>query len=104
MQVGDMRQFLENQQGKVQKRKEEEKRIKKGIYQMQVMIDCQNMETFDKEQKKSKERVQQSEEAQKETESQSRERKKTDAKTEMEKMLSAVGKNLNFADSSNAQA
>lgn len=103
MQVGDMRQFLENQQGKVRKRKEEEKRIKKGVYQMQVMIDGQNMETFDKEQKKSKERVQQSEEVQKESESQNRERKKTDVKTEMEKMLSAVGKNLNFASGGNAQ-
>ena len=96
MQVGDMRQFFETQQGKVRMRKEEEKRIKKGVYQMQMMIDCQNMETFDKEEKKSKERVQESEAAQKEAEGQSREQKKTDAKTEMEKMLSTVGKNLNY--------
>lgn len=103
MQVADMRQFLENQQGKVRMRKEEEKRIKKGVYQMQMMIDCQNMETFDKEEKKSRERVQQSEAGQKEAENQSREQKKTDAKTEMEKMLSAVGKNLNFTGGSTAQ-
>ena len=97
MQVRDMRQFFENQQGKVKMRKEEEKRIKKGVYQMQMMIDCQNMETFDKEAKKSRERVEESQAAQKETENQSREQKKTDAKTEMEKMLSTVGKNLNYA-------
>ena len=103
MQVADMRQFLENQQGKVRMRKEEEKRIKKGVYQMQMMIDCQNMETFDKEEKKSRERVQQSETGQKEAENQRREQKKTDAKTEMEKMLSAVGKNLNFTGGSTAQ-
>lgn len=47
--------------------------------------------------------VSKSEEGQKEAESQSRERKKTDVKTEMEKMLSAVGKNLNFASGGNAQ-
>lgn len=96
MQVRDMRGFFESQQGKVKMRKEEEKRIKKGVYQMQMMIDCQNMETFDKEAKKSKERVQESEAGQKEAESQSQEKKKTDAKTEMEKMLSTVGKNLNY--------
>lgn len=96
MQVGDMRQFFEAQQGKVKMRKEEEKRIKKGVYQMQMMIDCQNMETFDKEAKKSRERVQESEAAREETENQSWEQKKTDARTEMEKMLSAVGKNLNY--------
>ena len=103
MQVADMRQFLENQQGKVRMRKEEEKRIKKGVYQMQMMIDCHNMETFEKEEKKSRERVQQSETGQKEAENQRREQKKTDAKTEMEKMLSAVGKNLNFTGGSTAQ-
>ena len=96
MQVRDMRDFFASQQGKVKMRKEEEKRIKKGVYQMQMMIDCQNMETFDKEDKKSKERVQESEAGQKEAENQSQEKKKTDAKTEMEKMLSAVGKNLNY--------
>ena len=87
---------MENQQGKVRMRKEEEKRIKKGIYQMQVMIDGQNMETFDKEEKKSKERVSKSEEGQKEAESQSRERKKTDVKTDKRAEANSIDNSKNL--------
>ena len=94
MQIGDMQQFRENQLLKVERRKQEEKQIKKGIYQMQMMIDCQNMETFDKEAEKSKERTEVSRMEQKRAESQDQEHKKTDVHTEMEKMMSVVGKSI----------
>ena len=52
MQIGDMQQFMGQQQSKVERRAEEMKKIKKGIYQMQVMLDSQNEETLLKESKK----------------------------------------------------
>lgn len=96
MQIGDMQQFKQSQLSKVERRKQEEKRIKKGIYQMQMLIDCQNMETFDKEAQKSKERTELSRMEQEKAESQGQERKKTDVQTEMEKMLSVAGKSMNI--------
>ena len=57
MQIGDMQQFRESQLSKVERRRQEERQIKKGIYQMQMLIDCQEMETFDKEVKRGKERT-----------------------------------------------
>ena len=92
MQIGDMQQFRESQLSKVERRRQEERQIKKGIYQMQMLIDCQEMETLDKEAKRSQERTEVSRMEQKKAEGQGREQenKKTDVHTEMEKMLSVV--------------
>ena len=88
MQIGNMQEFREQQMGKVKKRMEEEKKIKKGIYQMQVMIDAQSQETFDKECKRTeKQNPGQKTEGEK-SDTKRREAKKLDAQTEMEKMLS----------------
>lgn len=94
MKIGNIQQFKESQLSKVERRKEEEKQIKKGIYQMQMMIDCQNMETFDKECEKSKERTGDSRIKAAEAAEESREMQKTDNNTEMEKMLAVVGKGI----------
>ncbi len=41
MKIGNVKDFMQQQSGKVKERQEEMKRIKKGIYQMQVMLDAQ---------------------------------------------------------------
>ena len=55
--IGDMQEFKASQLRRVEQKKEEEKQIKKGIYQMQVLIDSQLGETFDKEVERSRERT-----------------------------------------------
>lgn len=57
MKIGDMQEFQASQLSKVKRRKEEEKQIKKGVYQMQVLIDSQQDEMFDKEVERSRERT-----------------------------------------------
>lgn len=96
MVIGNMQEFREQQMGKVKKRKEEEKRIKKGIYQMQVMIDAQSQETFDKERKKTEKQNPGLKEEREKSDLRRREAKKTDAQTEMEKMLSVGRKFLSM--------
>ena len=49
MQIGNLQEFQQQQLSKVEKRKKEEEKIKKGIYQMHVMVNDQIMETFTKE-------------------------------------------------------
>ncbi|MBD5473891.1 MAG: hypothetical protein HDR20_13655 [Lachnospiraceae bacterium] len=96
VEVGDVKAFMGNQKSKVQQRAEEEKQIKKGIYQMKAMIASQSMETLMEESDKAKER---SGQEQKETEnaaSKTKENGKTDTKTEMEKMISAAGRSAAF--------
>lgn len=92
VEVGNVKEFMGNQMSKVQQRAEEEKQIKKGIYQMKAMIASQSMETLMDESDKAKER---SGQETKETESvtSTDKDKKTDAKTEMEKMISTAGRN-----------
>lgn len=93
VEVGNVKDFVGKQMSKVQQRAEEEKQIKKGIYQMKAMIASQSMETLMDESDKARER---SGQEPKETEgvtSGANENKKTDAKTEMEKMISAAGRN-----------
>lgn len=94
VEVGNVKEFMGNQMSKVQKRAEEEKQIKKGIYQMKAMIAFQNMETLTEESDKAKERAGGE---QKETESvtsKAKENKKTDARSEMEKMISTAGRSV----------
>lgn len=96
VEFGNAKEFMGNQMSKVQQRAEEEKQIKKGIYQMKAMIASQSMETLMEESDKAKER---SGGEQKETESaasKAKENGKTDAKTEMEKMISAAGRSAAF--------
>ncbi len=92
MQIGDMRQFLQNQQSKVQRRKEEEKQTKKAVYQMQALIEGQCMETLEKETDRSRERVKLTQEKGQGKDSRNQNGKKTDANTEMQKMLSMAGR------------
>lgn len=88
MLIGDMQQFMRAQQLKVEQRQEEMKKIKKGIYQMQVKIDSQNMDTFIKEcDKNDKKTVDTKTESEKEG-SEKPEQKMVDIKAEMEKMMS----------------
>ncbi len=96
MVIGNMQEFREQQMGKVKKREEEEKRIKKGIYQMHVMIDAQSQETFDKECKKTEKQNPGLKEEREKSDLRRRETKKTDAQTEMEKMLSVGRKFLSM--------
>ncbi len=96
MQIGNMQEFRQQQLDKVRKRKEEEKKIKKGIYQMHAMVDSQCMETFDKEHKKVEENAGN---AKNETgsEGKTKENKKKDIQTEIEKMLAAGRKAINLS-------
>ena len=91
MQIGDIREFKQQQLTKVEKRKKEEEKIRKGVSQMHSMIQSSCMETLDEECRKSRERNS-PEKVQKENGSEGKEKgsrdKKTDSKTEMEKMMS----------------
>lgn len=93
MKIGDMQEFQTSQLTKVERRKEEEKQIKKGVYQMQVLIDSQQEELFDKEIERSRERTKISREEVQEAEdvqnadSRIQGFKKTDLKQEMGRMM-----------------
>jgi len=94
MQIGNMQEFRQQQLDKVRKRKEEEKKIKKGIYQMHAMIDSQCMETFDKEHKKVEEKAQDVKNGEGSLEGKTKENKKKDIQTEIEKMLATAAINI----------
>lgn len=93
--IGDMKEFREQQMGKVEKRKKEDERIKKGVYQMHAMIEAQATETFCKECDK-REKQTDTEKAESEKEDAKREGRKTDVKTEIEKMLSVGSRFANL--------
>lgn len=92
MKIGNIQSFMENQMSKVEQRKEEEKKIKKGIYQMQVMLDSQCTETLMKECDKAEAKRTGGKKGSEDTGTESKEEKRTDAQTEMEKMLSTARK------------
>lgn len=92
MEIGNIKEFKEQQLGKVEKRKKEDQKIKKGIYQMQVMIDAQDMETFTKERERAERRTSRETARTDKPDAGNKESKRTDARTEMEKMLSAGSK------------
>ena len=87
--MGEMREFKQQQLSKVEKRKKEDEKIRKGVSQMHSMLQSSCMETLDEETKKSRERV--SERVTNENKGESGEKpgkdKKTDGKAEMEKMM-----------------
>ena len=90
MQIGNMQEFRQQQLDKVRKRKEEEKKIKKGIYQMHAMIDSQCME-------KVEEKAQDVKNGEGSLEGKTKENKKKDIQTEIEKMLAAGRKAINLS-------
>lgn len=90
MKIGNAKDFMQQQSGKVKQRQEEEKKIKKAIYQMQVMLDSQTTETLMKECDRADARKAGENNDNKDSGTESKESKKTDAKTEMEKMLSTA--------------
>ena len=89
--MGELREFKQQQLSKVERRKKEDEKIRKGVSQMHSMIQSSCMETLDEEAKKSKERSS-SEKVQSENTSEGEKKngrdKKTDGKAEMEKMMS----------------
>lgn len=92
MRIDDMQEFRESQLTKAERRKEEDKRIRKGVYQMQVLIDYQQEEILNKEYEKSRERAKEraDEDQETETEPQRQERKKADVHDVMQKMMSVA--------------
>ena len=100
MKIGNMQEFQASQLTKVERRKEEEKQIKKGIYQMQVLIDSQQEELFDKEIERSRERTKISREEAQEAEdvqnadSRMQGFKQTDLKQEMGRMMAMAAQFL----------
>lgn len=96
MQIGNMDEFRIGQLSKVEKRKEEEKKIKKGIYQMYVMVEGECVDTLNKEQEKIRRRQEAAKgeregtETEKKTEQTTEQ--KVDIQTEVEKLLSMGNK------------
>lgn len=84
--------FMQGQNAKREARLEEMKQIQKSIYQMQVMIDNQQMETFKEECEKSEAEKagthSDAESADKTQGNETHKNGKTDSKTEMERMMS----------------
>ena len=91
MQIGNIREFKEQQLTKVEKRKKEDEKIRKAVSQMHSMVQSSCMETLDEECQKSRERTS-SGKAQNENTNEGEQKagkdKKTDSKTEMERMMS----------------
>ena len=94
MKIGNVKDFMQQQSGKVKERREEMKRIKKGIYQMQVMLDAQESETLMKECDRAEAKRAEEKKGSEGSDTGSKESKKTDPQTEMEKMLSTVRKGI----------
>jgi len=91
MQIGSMKEFKQQQLTKVERRKKEEEKIRKGVSQMHSMIQSSCMETLDEECKRSRERTS-PEKVQSENTGEGERKagrdKKTGSRTEMEKMMS----------------
>ncbi len=94
MKIGNLQEFQQGQMSKVERRKQEDRQIKKGIYQMQMLIDCQNMETLDKEREKSRERTEEIRTEGSETEVKKQGKKKADIHMEMKKIMSVAKPNV----------
>ncbi len=91
MRVGEMREFKEQQLGKVKKRQEEEKKIKKGIYQMHVLVEDECMETLSKEREKTEKKVEDVRSEEKKAAPDQRKDQKTDSQTPLERMMALGG-------------
>lgn len=92
MKIGNMDEFKASQVDKVRRRKEEEKKIKKGIYQMHVMVEGECMETLTEEQRKAEGKKESIKAEKKSTKEGQKEEKSTDIQSEIEKLLSIGSK------------
>lgn len=96
MQIGNMDEFRIGQLVKAEKRKEEDKKIQKGIYQMHVMVEGECMDTLNKEQEKIRRRQEAAKGEKEGTETEKKAEQKTEQKmdiqTEAEKLLSMGSK------------
>lgn len=94
MLIGTKQEFEQGQMSKLERCRKEEKRIKKGIYRMHVMVESECTETFTKENSVRKSRTKDTQGEEGEKKEEQREKKNTDIRIEMEKMLSTVNKNV----------
>lgn len=93
--ITDKEQFLGEQESKVEQRAEELKRIKKGIYEMQAMIDGQQMETMIEDQEKQDEkRTEEKKQAKKEMTGTEIGKEKTAGREEIMEMMMAGAKRI----------
>lgn len=81
-------EFMAGQKLKAEQRKEEMKLIQKDIYQTQVMIDSQAMETFMKECEKNDKKADDTGAEDKKKDAEIKDQRIVDVKAEMEKMMS----------------
>lgn len=94
MKIGNIQEFQQQQLSKVEKRKKEDEKIKKGIYQMQVMIDSECMETLTKECEKNGKQTADAQSEEKGAEGEQKENKKADIQSEMKRLLFLGNKSL----------
>lgn len=93
--ITDKEQFLGQQQSKVEQRAEELKKIKKGIYEMQAMLDGQQMETIIEDQEKQDEkRAEEKKQTKKETAGTESGDEKTASREEIMEMMMAGAKRI----------
>lgn len=87
--MSDLREFKQQQLSKVEQRKKEDEKTRKAVSQMHSMIQSSCMETLDEETQKSRERTSErvTNENANESDQKGGREKKTDGKTEMEKMM-----------------
>lgn len=92
MKIGNMDEFMAGQSDKVRRRKEEEKEIKKGVYQMHMMVEGECMETLTEEQKKAESKKENTKAEKESTGEGQKEEKKADVQSEIERLLSVGSK------------
>ena len=90
--IGDIQEFKQQQLSKVERRKKEEEKIKKGIYQMHVMVEGQCMDTLTEECEKGGKGTAGTKVKENQDTASQKEGAKTDPHTEMERMF-AAGRN-----------
>lgn len=94
MVIGDIKEFQQGQLSKLEHWKKQEKRIKKGIYQMHIMIDSECTKTFTRENKADKKQTKGTQKEKQGKEEKQSGYTKTDLRCEMEKMLASANQNL----------
>ena len=94
MPMAQSQEFRQQQLSKVERRRKENEKIKKGIYQMHVMVEGQCMDTLTKECGKTGTAGTKPEEGGEKNGS--KENKKTDARTEMERMMAVGSRSVGF--------
>lgn len=87
--IGDIQEFKQQQLSKVERRKKEEEKIKKGIYQMHVMVEGQCMDTLTEECEKGGKGTAGTKVKDTQDSASKKDGAKTDPHTEMERMFAA---------------